>query len=166
MEFVKARLRDFESIMLLLNRAKDKLIAEHIYQWDERYPKPEMIMSDIRNGYTYLVLIENKMIGFYTSNSICEDDVHEDINWLYSGDKWIILHRLCIDPHHQDNGLGQSIVLKYEEVAQKHGFFSSRIDVFATNEKAIHIYEKLGYVRVGNAMCERGPFFIYEKMLK
>ena len=43
---------------------------------------------------------------------------------------------------------------------------SIRIDVFSTNKQATHIYEKFGYRRLGSAFCDRGLFYIYEKLLQ
>ena len=165
MNFIQAQERDFNLVYEMMIRAREKLFSEKIYQWDERYPKPDMIKNDLLNGYTSLVRLEGKTIAFFTSNSICEDDVHNNINWIYNGNKWIILHRLCIDPDYQNDGLGQQILKKFENQSKKDGFESIRIDVFSTNNKAIHIYEKFKYKRVGIAVCERGPFYIYEKQL-
>ena len=165
MNFIQAQERDFNLVYEMMIRAREKLFSEKIYQWDERYPKPDMIKNDLLNGYTSLVRLEGKTIAFFTSNSICEDDVHNNINWIYNGNKWIILHRLCIDPDYQNDGLGQQILKKFENQSKKDGFESIRIDVFSTNNKAIHIYEKFKYKRVGIAVCERGPFYIYEKKL-
>lgn len=165
MDFIKADEKDFSFIYEMMLRAREKLFSEQIFQWDERYPKPEMIKSDLQNGYTSLVNLKGCIVGFFTSNSICEDDVHKDINWSYDGNNWIILHRLCIEPEYQNGGLGQRILAKFEEQSAGNGFESVRIDVFSTNKKAIHIYEKFKYIRIGEAVCERGPFYIYEKKL-
>ncbi len=165
MIFKKAQPSDFNYVYNMMLRARQKLFEENIFQWDERYPKPEMIRYDIENGYTSLVEVGSKIVAFYTSNSICEDDVHEHIKWSYTGDKWIILHRLCIDPQYQNHGLGQEILTKFENDSVMQAFESIRIDVFSTNQKAIHIYEKYGYKRLGEAVCERGLFYIYDKIL-
>ncbi len=165
MEFLNAKLSDFDVVYEMMLRAKERLFQEKIYQWDERYPKKEMIINDLTNGYTTLVRDNNKIVAFFTSNSICEDDVHNDIEWSYIGDNWVILHRLCIDPIYQNGGLGQKILQKFETEKKKEKFDSIRIDVFSTNEKAIHIYEKFGYKRVGEATCERGLFYIYDKII-
>lgn len=163
MEFIRACEKDFETVYNMMLRAREKLYSEKIYQWDERYPKAEMIRHDLKNGYTFLVMSDGETVAFFTANSICEDDVHDNIRWIYSGSNWVILHRLCVEPKYQGKGLGQRILKMFEERAIEEGFESIRIDVFSTNSKAIHIYKKYLYKKVGNAVCERGPFFVYEK---
>lgn len=165
MNFMKATENDFDLVYDMMIRAREKLKREGIFQWDHRYPKPEMIRNDLINGYTSLVMDGDKIIAFFTSNSICEDDVHDNTRWLYDGSLWIILHRLCVDPLFQEKGIGQKILNKFEEECLENGYESIRIDVFSTNMTAIHIYEKYGYTRVGEAVCERGLFFIYEKKI-
>lgn len=163
MEFIKANESYYDLVYDMLIKARNKLFEEGIFQWDHRYPKPDMIRSDLINGYTSVVRELERLIAFFTSNSICEDDIHNEINWLYNGDRWVILHRLCVDPHYQGNGVGQKILEKFEQQCIADKYESIRIDVFSTNQAAIHIYEKHGYSRVGSAVCERGPFYVYEK---
>ena len=165
MYFTKANVENFELVYNMMLRAREKLFEEGIFQWDERYPKPDMIRNDLLNGYTSLVREKDEIVAFFTSNSICEDHDHDHIEWLYHGDSWVILHRLCVDPELQNAGVGQRILELFEQQSTENGFESIRIDVFATNKKAIHIYEKYGYVRVGDAVCERGPFYVYEKLI-
>ena len=166
MIFIKGSVSDFDLVYNMMLRARKRLYEEGIFQWDERYPKAEMIHYDLSKGYTSLVKSDKgKIVAFFTSNSICEDDVHGHINWIYNGDKWVILHRLCVEPKYQDLGIGQQILRLFESDSIEKGFESIRIDVFSTNLKAIHIYEKFDYCRVGEAICERGSFFVYEKMI-
>lgn len=165
MTFTKANENDFEIVYEMMLRARNKLHSENIFQWDESYPKAEMIQDDLKNGYTSLVKVQDKIVAFFTSNSICEDDVHDHIKWIYNGEKWVILHRFCIDPIYQNKGLGQEILKLFEKNSKQAGFESIRIDVFSTNTTAIHIYEKFLYTKVGEAVCERGPFFVYEKII-
>ena len=166
MDFANATDNEFDIVYAMMLRAKERLFEEHVYQWDERYPKKEMILNDLKNGYTTLVKENDNIVAFFTSNSICEDDVHDNVKWSYNGDNWVILHRLCIDPLYQNKGLGQKILEKFEAEKKIEKFDSIRIDVFSTNDKAIHIYEKFCYKRVGEAECERGLFYIYDKILQ
>lgn len=165
MEFTKADENDFDVVYSMMIRARDKLYSEKIFQWNEKYPNAAMILNDIKSRNTFLVKNEAKVIAFFTANSICEDNVHNHIKWQCNDDNWIILHRLCIDPQYQNIGLGQEILKAFELHVEQLGFKSIRIDVFSTNTAAIHIYENFLYMRVGEAICERGLFYIYEKLL-
>lgn len=164
-EFSQATEQDVSEIYSMMERAKAHSFEQGIYQWTETYPTYNMIYGDIKNSYTETIKIKGKIIGFFTSNSICEDDVHNHIHWL-NENNWIILHRLCIDPPFQNKGLWTMVLRKFEERSLSRGYNSIRIDVFSTNLQAIHIYEKFGYTRLGYAFCDRGKFYIYEKLIK
>lgn len=156
---------DYQYLLELMTRTKHNLWQHNNFQWDKNYPNADILLKDILNNDTYIVMDDNKIIGFYVSNSICEDNVHNDISWSYTGDNWIILHRLCIEPIYQHQGYGQKILSIFEKIAKKNNFASIRIDVFSTNAEAIHIYEKFGYKKVGEAYCDRGLFYIYDKLI-
>lgn len=164
-EFSVATQAETAEIYAMMERAKTFACEQGIYQWTESYPTYNMIFDDIKNSYTEIIKVNGKNIGFFTSNSICEDDVHDNIKWLNEGSKWIILHRLCIDPSYQNKGFGTMVIEKFEKRAVLKGYKSIRIDVFSTNAQAIHIYEKFGYSRLGSAFCDRGKFYIYEKLI-
>lgn len=165
MKFLSAKTEDRELVYQMMVRAKEDSHKHGIFQWDDRYPTRKMLDSDIENGYTELVSLDGQVVAFFTSNSICEDDVHNHVKWINQNDNWVILHRLCVDPCFQDKGIGTRIVNLFEARAIERHYDSIRIDVFGTNDKAIHIYEKAGFVRVGQAVCERGLFYIYEKLI-
>ena len=74
------------------------------------------------------------------------------------------LKRVLIDEKHL--GIGQEAILLLENLCIKE-FKSSRIwlDVYETNKKAIHIYEKLGYKKFKESIEYSRPVLFYEKML-
>ena len=164
-KFVKATEDDIHRVYDMMIRTKMDAIGKGIFQWTDTYPTYEMIYQDVLNSYTEIIKLGDQNIGFFTSNSICEDDVHDHIKWL-NDDKWIILHRLCITPPFQNKGIGTNVLLMFEDRAINRGYKSIRIDVFSTNEQAIYIYQKLGYIRLGEAFCDRGKFYIYEKIIQ
>lgn len=163
-EFSVATQDETPEIYAMMERAKAHSCEQGIYQWTETYPTYNMIYEDIKNSYTEIIKANGKNIGFFTSNSICEDNVHDHIQWLNKDNSWIILHRLCVDPPYQNKGFGTTILEKFETRSFNRGYKSIRIDVFSTNAQAIHIYEKFGYTRLGHAFCDRGKFYIYEKL--
>ena len=134
-----------------------------MFQWDETYPTKELVYADIIAGDTFIIYRDNEKVGFFVVNTRCEHNDPHRIKWLNSG-KFLFLHRFCIDPDFQKGGLGSEVLNKIEEDAKSDGMLSIRLDVFSTNEHAIYIYEKSGYVRLGEDVCNRGMFYIYEKL--
>ncbi len=161
------RIADKDDIIIIYEMmlaAKSHSESQGIYQWDDNYPTIAMLEHDVMKGDTRLVYNDNQCVAFYTSNSVCEDDVHGHINWLNPNESWVFFHRLCVDPKFQDKGIGTRIVKNFIELNMEQ-FDSIRIDVFSTNAKALHIYEQLGFTNLGVAYCERGAFYVLEKMI-
>lgn len=163
--FTIAKKKDFDFVYQMMLRAKERSYSEGIFQWDERYPSAEMLLSDIEGGHLHLIKYDNNIVGFFVYNSSSEDDLHNDIPWMNHSNAWIFLHRLCVDPKHQRKGLGQITVRKLLEIATALGYKSIRVDVFSTNKAAIHIYDKLGFELLGECLCYRGIFYVFEKLL-
>lgn len=165
LEFIKAETTDFDAIFEMMKRAKAKSYEEGVFQWDDKYPNADTLYTDIVNSNMYLIKEGENTVGFFVYNSSCEDDLHNDIKWLYPSDNWIFLHRMCIDPVCQGKGYGQSVIGKFISSIKQAGYNSIRLDVFSTNQAAIHIYEKFGFRRVWECLCYRGTFYVYEMKL-
>ena len=155
---------EFDYIFSLIQKARINSEKQKVYQWDDTYPTKELVMKDIVNGDTYLVYRDGKKVGFFVINEVCEHNDPTRIKWLNDG-KFIFLHRFCIDPDYQQAGLGSEVLAKIESDAQQNGAKSVKLDVFSTNAHAIYIYEKSGYKKMGEDLCNRGTFYIYEKLL-
>ncbi len=49
----------------------------------------------------------------------------------------------------RDIGIGTEMATTMEDMASDEGYESMILEVFSTNSRAIHVYERLGYERVG-----------------
>jgi putative acetyltransferase len=50
---------------------------------------------------------------------------------------------------YREVGIGQRLMKEAERQAPQMGLESIMLEVFATNDRAIHVYEKMGYRRIG-----------------
>jgi ribosomal protein S18 acetylase RimI-like enzyme len=60
-----------------------------------------------------------------------------------------VLFLLLVDPDHRSRGLGTSLVQALETCAHGRGAGVTEIEVDAGNDRALALYERLGYRRVG-----------------
>jgi ribosomal protein S18 acetylase RimI-like enzyme len=63
--------------------------------------------------------------------------------------KQVQLQRLYIHPDAQGQGVGKALIARVEEEAKKQGFENLWLGVYEKNFRAIVVYEKLGFKRVG-----------------
>jgi ribosomal protein S18 acetylase RimI-like enzyme len=59
------------------------------------------------------------------------------------------LQRLYIHPSAQGQGVGKLLVSRVEEEARRQGFENLWLGVYEKNYRAIEVYERLGFQRVG-----------------
>jgi ribosomal protein S18 acetylase RimI-like enzyme len=63
--------------------------------------------------------------------------------------KQVQLQRIYLHPEAQGRGVGKLLIKSVEEEARKQGFENLWLAVYEKNDKAIGIYEKLGFRKVG-----------------
>ncbi len=60
------------------------------------------------------------------------------------------LENISVDPLYQDRGIGTSLMNAYCDILDRKGCDSSFLEVRASNERALHLYARCGYLAVGN----------------
>lgn len=140
---------------------------ENILQWTDSYPSLDVITSDIDNKELYELHDEDEILGVICL-SLYQEPEYRTIDWLDKAENALIVHRLAISPLFQNKGLAKKLMTFAEERALEKGFDSIRLDAFSGNEKALRLYERLGYKKRGkvNFPGRNLPFICYEKMLK
>ena len=61
---------------------------------------------------------------------------------------------ISVKQGYRDVGIGQELMREAERHAGRLGLEKILLEVFATNDRAIHVYEKMGYSVVGNVPGE------------
>jgi ribosomal protein S18 acetylase RimI-like enzyme len=84
------------------------------------------------------------------------------------GEPALVVHRLCVDPAYQGNGLGSQLMDFAEAHAKQNTYVSIRLDAYAGNPRAVWLYERRGYRKAGQVYFPRRtlPFFCFEKILR
>jgi L-phenylalanine/L-methionine N-acetyltransferase len=61
----------------------------------------------------------------------------------------VYLGGVAIDPNHVGKGLGQTMVLEILDLAKAKGYHRIELSTASFNEKALYLYEKVGFVKEG-----------------
>jgi ribosomal-protein-alanine N-acetyltransferase len=107
-------------------------IEETVYP----YPWTLGIFQDcLRVGYCCWVLnLDQQVIG-YGVMSVVVDESH--------------ILNICVDPKWQGKGLGIKLLRRLLKLARQHGAETAFLEVRIGNKAAIGLYEKLGFVEIG-----------------
>ena len=93
------------------------------------------------------------------------DEEYNNMNWKYKDASFYILHRLCVNPKFQNQGIGTNTMRLIEEFLRDEGIETIRLDSFSLNPFALKMYEKAGYLKVGEANWRKGLFYLFEKLI-
>lgn len=164
MNIRKASSADANTIFTFVQAAISKMISQGIFQWDEIYPTQNDFLTDAQNNQLYIVEIENKPAACFVLNKECDQE-YQNGTWSYNGDDYVVIHRLCVNPEFQNQGVGRKTCLMIEELVKAQGVKAIKLDCFTQNPYSQKMYEKLGYKIVGYADWRKGRFALMEKVL-
>ncbi len=164
MEFNFATESDIDEICALVKSAISGMDRNSIFQWDEIYPAREDFLSDIKSGNLYAGKIGEKIAVVFALNK-CQDEAYKIANWTYNGEDFCVLHRLCVNPEFQNQGVAKTTLKYIEEKLKNSGKKSLQLNVFTQNPFALRLYEKAGFHQTGTADWRKGKFLLMEKIL-
>ncbi|MDR1801181.1 MAG: GNAT family N-acetyltransferase [Lachnospiraceae bacterium] len=168
----KAVFGDLPAIMLIIEQAKVFLRDCGIKQWQDGYPQPEDIESDIENKEGYVLVKEN---GFSQSGSVSAaiagyfclakrdepDYAIIDGAWL-NDEPYGVIHRSAIDNESKGKGLSKVIFDFAKKSCIEDGIYNLRVDTQDENTRMQHIILKNGYTFCGIVQVPEGPRKAYQ----
>lgn len=158
----RAKPDDIDEICSVLELAKDTLIQNGIFQWDEIYPVREDFLEDINKNQLYVGLINGSIAVFYALNEECDEEYKRG-DWKHKDEQFCVVHRLCVNPALQNRGIAKYTLLHIENELRARSIHAVRLDVFSGNPFALRLYDSLGYSKVGHADWRKGKFYLMEK---
>ncbi|MCP3926559.1 MAG: GNAT family N-acetyltransferase [Desulfobacterales bacterium] len=164
MEILAANLKDSKKIFSIIERCKEKLVSQGIYQWDDEYPNLINIQEDINTGALYEGVLESQIASIISFNENQEKE-YLTVNWRYTNGIILVIHRLAVDPDFQGLGLS-SILMKYvENYAIENSYSAIRLDAYTGNEMILDFYRRKGYQEAGEFYFPSRslPFKCFEK---
>ncbi|SNS99006.1 Acetyltransferase (GNAT) family protein [Anaerovirgula multivorans] len=151
--------------ILIMNIIKDTIAdmeSKDIHQWDNIYPGFEIINNDISKGHLYVYEDSGIIKGIVVLNEY-QDKEYNSLEWKFKSGKQLVIHRLCVSPKYQGQGIARLLMVYAEQHGKELGYKSIRLDVFTDNHRACNFYEKLGYKSVGIVNFRKGKFYCLEK---
>ncbi|NLI22853.1 MAG: GNAT family N-acetyltransferase [Clostridiales bacterium] len=153
---------DLPAVYGIFQNAIDDMNARGIPQWDDIYPTPAILSDDQRKGQLHVAVGEEEVpLAAVTLNEECHPD-YASAQWRH-GEPALIVHRLCVSPAAQGQGVGRGLMAEVEALAREKGYAGIRLDAFSQNPHALRMYERLGYEKRGEATWRKGLFYLLEK---
>jgi ribosomal protein S18 acetylase RimI-like enzyme len=117
----------------------------------------------------FILKNESKIIGAVILDEK-QSKEWENIDWINSDGKSLVIHAFVIDPIHQNKGFGKSLLLFCEQYAKENKYLSIRLDSFKKNNISNRLYQSNGYKNLGTVVFNTKPennkeYYCYEKIL-
>jgi ribosomal protein S18 acetylase RimI-like enzyme len=158
----QGKIADAKLIMKIIQDAVADMDSKGIFQWDSLYPNQEVVNHDLESGAMSVYEDEGIIKGMIVLNEQ-QDKEYQDLAWKFGLGKQLVVHRLCVDPCYQSQGIARALMEFAEETAKVLEYQSIRLDTFVNNERAYRLYRKLGYQVVGTVEFRKGTFYCMEK---
>ena len=164
LKIAQANPPDIVPIMDLIRKAVKAMNDSGLYQWSEAYPNEEIITEDIAAGTLYKITVDASIAGIIVINHQHFPE-YNALKWEDNAGRFLMIHRLCIHPDYQGQGLAKILMQFAEAYAYRNQYASIRLDTSTLNTKALALYDGLGYRRVGVVSFRPGGFQGVEKAL-
>ena len=154
--FRKATAEDSDKIWEILQQAILRRKNDGSKQWQNGYPNPETVKSDIEREVAF-VLTENENVVAYSAIILNDEPAYENIEgkWLTNGDFYVV-HRVAVSDEVAGKGYATEIFKRIEEFSKSENVFSIKVDTNFDNAAMLHILKKLDYVYCGKVQLMGG----------
>lgn len=137
---------EIQFIYKLKKEVYQKYVEKYFKEWNEENQKKlfeRFMKEDSKN--IELIYLKDELVGFYNGKN-------KDYNTFEIGN-------ICVKPEYQNKGIGTAVL---KEILFEHKEQSIKLQVFKINQKAIKLYEKMGFKKED----ETETHYIMEKRIE
>ena len=162
MEIRLAFPNEVDAVMKVIEDARKTLAKSGSDQWQNGYPKADIIIDDIISGQAYVALEEGELLA-YAAVTKSPEKAYEAIyegDWQDGDSEYLVFHRIAVAADVQGQGIAQTFL---EGLIEGFDYLDFRSDTHAENKSMQHIFEKLGFKKVGKVPVD-GERLAYQKL--
>lgn len=161
----KAHMDEKEKIWNILQQAIERRRLDGSTQWQQGYPNPETVESDISKGFGYVMTV-NDDIAVYVALILNDEPAYSNIEgaWLSNGE-FVVVHRVAIDEKFAGKGMVKILFNHIEDFTRSHGVQSIKVDTNFDNIAMLKILEAKGFSYCGEVFLAGGMRKAFEKII-
>lgn len=165
-KFEKAIPDHAAEIWQILSDAILRRKADGSNQWQDGYPNPEVIASDIEKGYGYVIL-DGVHVVAYCALMINDEPAYAHLQgqWLSDGN-FVVFHRVAVAQTYLGQGISKKMLSYIEQFALEHNIYSIKADTNFDNAAMLALFEKTGYKYCGEVSFRGSSRKAFEKELQ
>lgn len=163
----RPKIAEINEIMAITRACAKDMSSRGIEQWNEHYPSREAFVGDLEKEELFVFAENDRPVGSVTL-SFTKDEEYEPIEWLGPDSKHLYVHRLCVHPEQQGQGIARQLMDYAEDYGRQHSCASVRLDTFSQNPRNIRFYKARGYQQRADVFFPKQsihPFHCFELLL-
>ncbi len=146
MEYRIAKINDYDNIIQMKNRVKERIIKQQLPIWQHGYPLDSMIEEDIEKEHGRVVEINGKIVAY----SVFLPSEEEYDKGTFKKDNLQSFGRVMVDDGYTGLHIGKFLVGSMIEEAKKIGKDGMGITADECNIRAVNLYKSFGFVKEGS----------------
>lgn len=157
MEFRKATIEDMPKIMNIFKQAQAYFKENKIDQWQNNYPNEDVIIKDIENNDSYVIVEDDNIVATIYA-SFDEEKTYNKIydgHWITKGD-YCVIHRVAVDNTYKGKGLFSQLIKNVEKLCAPKGISTIKVDTHEDNMTMQNTLKKNGFKYCGVIYLEDG----------
>ena len=156
---------ELPTIWAILQYAIEQRRLDGSRQWQDGYPNPDTVRSDLEQGVAHVVE-ERGTLLLYAAVIPEPEPAYEAIEgrWLTEG-PYMVLHRVAASPEAKGRGIATTFFRMVEDLCRERGVNSIKVDTNFDNGPMLRIMDKLGYTYCGEVHFRGSPRRAYEKVV-
>lgn len=160
-----ANMKELPELVEILQQVIPLMHQEGNFQWDDKYPTPSILSTDIKERHLFVALMDRKIVGFVVINALFPPE-YQDVNWTTSPNAYTF-HRLMLHPLYHGKGIAETLLRYVERRGRLMGLRSIRVDTNEMNKAMVTLFRKFSYAFVGKVTFReiKSDFLCYEKTL-
>lgn len=162
----KAKENEIPVIWEILQQAIEQRRKDGSKQWQDGYPNPATVQSDLQKGYGH-VLVDNNTIIAYAAIIFDIEPAYEAIEgkWLTNG-PYAVIHRVATSNLVKGKGMATQLFKLIEDLCISKKVYSIKVDTNFDNVPMLKIMDRLQYTYCGEVYFRGSARRAYEKVLR
>lgn len=129
------KLEDIERVMEIIKQAQQYFKEKGINQWQNGYPNAKVIENDIKNGHSFVLIKNNKIVGTIAISFEGEATYNKIFEGAWkSNDNYAVIHRIAVDQELKGIGLSSEMIKQTELMCNKKSVGSIKVDTHEDNQ--------------------------------
>lgn len=141
-----ATLKDFEKIILMKNRVKERIIKSQLPIWLNGYPMDCLIEEDIKNKEARVIELDGKIIAY---SMLCETSKEYDEENIFDTTNLYSFGRVMVDDGYTGLGVGKFLISNLINEVKSLNKKGMKITADSCNIKALNLYKSFGFKKEG-----------------